>query len=188
MVESRVLDPVLAGSAPRLGRGLTTVIFSVYSTIKIEIVGEYIMRITYKGDYALKTILDLAIHYGDAPVTIHILSSRADIPLKFLEQILLDLKRGGFVESRRGKIGGYLLAKTPSQIKLGDVIRFIDGQIEPIACVGKEYKRCNDLSKCVFRDIWQQVTEATGEIVDKISFDDLVKKSKELDSVFVYQI
>jgi len=149
------------------------------------------MRITYKGDYALKTILDLAIHYGDAPVTIHNLARRADIPLKFLEQILLDLKRGGFVESRRGKIGGYLLAKTPSRIKLGDVIRFIDGPVEPIACVGEEYKRCNDLSSCVFRGIWQQITESTAKIVDNISFEDLVKtnkKKKDSNAVFVYQI
>ena len=65
------------------------------------------MRITYKGDYALKTILDLSLHYGNRAMTIHDLARRADIPLKFLEQILLDLKRGGFVQSRRGKVGGY---------------------------------------------------------------------------------
>ena len=71
------------------------------------------MKITYKGDYALKAILDLALNYGRL-VTIHELAARADMPLKFLEQVLLDLKKGGFVESRRGKVGGYLLAKPPS--------------------------------------------------------------------------
>ena len=122
------------------------------------------MRITYKGDYALKTILDLAIHYGNSPITIHDLAKRADIPIKFLEQILLDLKRGGFVESRRGKVGGYLLAKAPSQIKLGEVIRFLEGDIEPIACVNKHYAGCQDTAKCVFRGIWQEVDSITAGI------------------------
>ncbi|MDD5450014.1 MAG: Rrf2 family transcriptional regulator, partial [Candidatus Omnitrophica bacterium] len=93
------------------------------------------MRITYKGDYALKAILDLSVNYGKGVITIHDLAKRADVPIKFLEQVLLDLKRGGFVESRRGKSGGYLLSKPPANITAGDIIRFIDGPIEPIACL-----------------------------------------------------
>jgi Rrf2 family protein len=146
------------------------------------------MRITYKGDYALKTILDLSLHYGNSPVTIHDLAKRADMPIKFLEQILLDLKRGGFVESRRGKIGGYLLARPPSRIKLGEVIRFIDGPIEPIACVDKKYKGCNDISGCVFRDIWHKITESTSSIINNITFEDLAKKSRDSHAAFVYHI
>jgi Rrf2 family protein len=132
--------------------------------------------------------LDLAIHYGSNPITIHDLAKRADIPIKFLEQILLDLKRGGFVVSRRGKVGGYLLAKPPSQIKLGDVARFIDGPIEPVACVDNKYKGCSEISKCIFRPIWQRVTESTSKIIDNITFDDLAKKTKRAHSTFIYNI
>jgi len=146
------------------------------------------MRITYKGDYALKTILDLALHYGDSPVTISDLAERLDIPIKFLEQILLDLKRGGFVESRRGKVGGYLLAKHPSQIKVGDIIRFIDGPIEPIACVDKKYHGCNDIYKCIFRNIWEEVSKSTAKVIDNITFEDLAKKLSHLKPTLVYQI
>jgi Rrf2 family protein len=146
------------------------------------------MKITYKGDYALKTILDLALHYGNSPVTIHELAKRADIPLKFLEQILLDLKSGGFVESKRGKVGGYLLARSPSQIKLGEVVRFIDGPIEPITCVDKGYKGCGDINRCILRSIWVQITEATARIIDGITFEDLVKRTKSLSRTFSYQI
>ena len=146
------------------------------------------MKITYKGDYALKTILGLALHYGNSPVTIHELAKQADIPLKFLEQILLDLKRGGFVESRRGKIGGYLLARHPSQIKLGEVVKFIDGPVEPIACAGKSYKGCDDINRCIFRNIWRQIAEATSKIIDNITFEDLVKRAKNINSAFLYQI
>jgi len=146
------------------------------------------MKITYKGDYALKTILDLAIHYGSNPITIHDLAKRADIPIKFLEQILLDLKRGGFVVSRRGNVGGYLLAKHPSQIKIGDVVRFIEGPIEPVACVDNKYKGCSEINRCVFRPVWQRITEATTKVIDNITFEDLVKKTKQAHSALIYQI
>ncbi|MCK9603067.1 MAG: Rrf2 family transcriptional regulator [Candidatus Omnitrophica bacterium] len=146
------------------------------------------MRITYKGDYALKTILALALHYGNGPFTIHDIAKNADMPIKFLEQILLDLKRGNFVESKRGKVGGYLLAKPPSQINLGEVIRFIDGPLEPVACVSSDYKGCKDINKCVFRSIWRKVADLTSGLLDNITFEDLVKKNKNFNSSFVYHI
>ncbi|MCG2706589.1 MAG: Rrf2 family transcriptional regulator [Candidatus Omnitrophica bacterium] len=146
------------------------------------------MRITYKGDYALKTILDLAVHYGDSPVTIHDLARRADIPTKFLEQILLDLKRGGFVESRRGKVGGYLLAKHPAEIKVGNVIRFIDGPTEPVACLEKDYSGCQDMFRCVFKPIWQKINRAISNIVDNITFEDLIKQLQAKKEAIIYQI
>ena len=145
------------------------------------------MKITYRGDYALKAVLDLALHEGNV-VTIHELAERAQIPFKFLEQVLLDLKKGGFVESRRGKVGGYLLAKPPAEIKVGDIVRFIDGPIEPIACVEKGYTGCTDIYKCVFRPIWREVSKPTSDIVDNITFEDLVKKAQTDKRALVYQI
>lgn len=146
------------------------------------------MKITYRGDYALKTLLDLAMYKGNGPITIHDIARRLDIPTKFLEQVLLELKRGGYVESKRGKVGGYFLAKDPSKIKLGEVIRFIDGAIEPIACVDKNYNGCSDKNSCALRSIWQEVSFATAKIVDNISFEDLIKKNKVLNKALVYQI
>ncbi|MFA5272418.1 MAG: Rrf2 family transcriptional regulator [Candidatus Omnitrophota bacterium] len=146
------------------------------------------MKITYKGDYALKTLLDLALNYGNGVVTITELAKSADIPIKFLEQILLDLKRGGFVESKRGKIGGYFLAKHPSQIKVGDVVRFIDGPIEPIACIEKRYSGCRDIHKCAFRGIWQDVSAAISNIIDNVTFEDLTNKIKTRQETLTYAI
>lgn len=145
------------------------------------------MKITYKGDYALKAILDLSINYGKL-VTIHDLAKRAEVPVKFLEQVLLDLKRGGFVESRRGKIGGYLLARQPRDIKLGEVVRFIDGPIEPIACIEKEYTGCRDIYRCVFRNIWQQVARSISDIIDNITFEDLASSLRVSREALVYSI
>lgn len=146
------------------------------------------MKITYKGDYALKAILDLAIHYGNGVVTIHAMAKRTDSPIKFLEQVLLDLKRGGFVESRRGKVGGYLLAKDPGKIKLGEVIRFIDGPIEPISCIEKGYSDCRDIYKCIFRQVWQEVASSISDIVDNVTFEDLIKRIKRQEKTASYQI
>ena len=146
------------------------------------------MHITYKGDYALKAILGLALHYDAGVVTIHDLAKRTDAPIKFLEQVLLDLKRAGFVESRRGKVGGYLLAKPPNRIRLGDVIRFIDGPVEPIACVEKGYSGCNDIYQCVFRKIWQDVAVVTSKIVDNITLEDLANLINTQKGAAIYQI
>lgn len=146
------------------------------------------MKITYKGDYGLKTILDLAVNYNNGVVTIHDLAKRLDIPVKFLEQILLELKRGGFVDSRRGKVGGYLLAKHPSRIKLGEVVRFIDGPIEPIACVEKSYSGCKDLYNCVFRKVWQEANRATENIIDGLNFESLANQVKSAKKRLVYTV
>lgn len=146
------------------------------------------MRITYKGDYALKALLDLALHYDQGPSTIHDIAKRINAPVKFLEQVLLELKNGGFLESRRGKVGGYLLAKPPGQITIGEVIRFIDGPIEPIACVEKGYSGCTDLYKCVFRPIWSEVGKAVSEIVDNITFEKLASEIQSSRETVAYQI
>lgn len=141
------------------------------------------MQITYKGDYSLKAILYLAAQYNEDVVTIHQLAKELDIPVKFLEQILLELKRGGFVESKRGIKGGYYLVKSPKDIKLGDVIRFVDGPIEPIACANKNktYKGCGDIRSCVFKDIWIEVSDAISGIVDNITLEELSSRLKAKD-------
>jgi Rrf2 family protein len=134
------------------------------------------MKITYKGDYALKAVLDLALHYGKDLVTIHGMAKRIDAPVKFLEQVLMDLKKGGFIESRRGKVGGFLLAKGPDKITIGDVVRFIEGPIEPIACARKGYTACRDVYKCSFRSVWQDVSDATSRIIDHVTFEELAAR------------
>lgn len=146
------------------------------------------MRITYRGDYALKAVLDLSLHYNQGVVTIHDLAKRADVPVKFLEQVLLDLKKGGFVESRRGINGGYLLARHPKDIKFGDVIKFIDGPVEPISCVEKGYAGCGSIYNCVLRRVCQRVYEQTSKIVDNTTFEDLANQVEVSQEGWVYSI
>ncbi|MFA6142632.1 MAG: Rrf2 family transcriptional regulator [Candidatus Omnitrophota bacterium] len=146
------------------------------------------MRVTYKGDYALKAVLDLASNYGKDVVTIHDMAKRIDAPIKFLEQVLLALKNGGFIESRRGNVGGYLLSRTPDKITVGEVVRFIDGPIEPISCVKEGYSNCADINRCVFKKLWQRVSRATSDIIDNVTFEELVSQVNAGQQVLAYSI
>ena len=140
------------------------------------------MKITYKGDYALKAIFQLALRYDEGEMgvmSINDIASLGDMPVKFLEQILLILRKGNFVKSKRGINGGFILARPPKEITIGEVVRFIEGPIGPISCIEKEcYKGCKDLTSCIFRDVWKEVRDAVSSIVDTLTFDDLIMKYK----------
>jgi Rrf2 family transcriptional regulator, cysteine metabolism repressor len=138
------------------------------------------MRISYKGDYALKAILELSLRYGQGEaVAINEIASAGDMPENFLEQILLTLKKGSFVKSKRGVNGGFYLAKAPSEITVGEVIRFIEGPIEPISCVEEGYKGCKDLKNCILRDVWKEVGRAISLVIDTMTFEELTIRYKE---------
>lgn len=137
------------------------------------------MRITYKGDYALKTLLELARVAAGQVITISDLSVKLDIPQKFLEQVLTDLRKGGFVQSRRGKHGGYVLARSADEISVGDIVNLIDHPVEPIACVNCEYKGCRDMATCAFRPLFVEAHEAVSRILDGATLGSLLRKSRE---------
>lgn len=141
------------------------------------------MKISYKGDYALKAILELSLGYeedGNGVMSISEIAKRGDMPENFLEQILLTLRKGGFVKSKRGVKGGFCLAGPPKEITVGDVIRFIEGPIEPISCIsGEDYKGCRDTKRCIFRSVWKDVKSAISTVVDTLTFEELVLRYKE---------
>jgi Rrf2 family protein len=156
------------------------------------------MKISYKGDYAIKALVYLSGKFirGNNPENysqIQEISRDQDIPEKFLEQILLNLKNAGYVRSLRGKNGGYVISKDPEDIKLGEIIRLMDGPLAPIACVSKSaYQYCNFEKRCVLKPIWARVNSAISDIVDNINFRQLVEmeseQKKKYVEEFVYQI
>lgn len=139
------------------------------------------MKITYKGDYALKALLQLALRYSEGGVlSINEIAKFGDMPVKFLEQILLILRKGGFVKAKRGVQGGFSLARHPKDITVGEIIRFIEGPIEPISCVEEDhYKGCEDISRCIFRGVWREVSHAISIVIDTLTFEELVMRHKE---------
>ena len=140
------------------------------------------MKIPYKGDYALKAILDLSYRFEEnRAVSITDIAKRQNIPAKYLQQIMLVLKGAGIIDSKRGIAGGFFLKKPPDQVILGDVVRLIEGPIEPIAC-GKKISdySCGEEDECVFREIWVNVTEAILNIIDHLTFADIMCMDSEM--------
>lgn len=132
--------------------------------------------ISKKAKYGLKAVFYLARNYGEAPVLIATLAEEENVPRKFLELILLDLKRHGILHSKMGKGGGYMLSKPPDKITVGQIVRILDGPLAPIGCVSKTaYQRCDECVNertCEIRKIMQQVREATSRILDTTSLAD----------------
>jgi len=138
------------------------------------------VRISYRGDYALKAMLELSLKYGHGEaVSINEIASSGDMPKNFLEQILLALKNGRFVKSKRGVNGGFYLARSPKDITVGEVIRFIEGPTAPISCVEEGYKGCKDLKNCIFRDVWKEVGQAISLVIDTLTFEELAIRYKD---------
>lgn len=141
------------------------------------------MKISYKGDYALKAMVELAVSYEDrsgAVVPVTDIAKRLDIPRKFLESILLNLKKGGFVKSKRGKEGGYTLAGHPGKVTVGDIVRFVEGPLEPIACCDDCYKGCRDIDTCALRGVWKKAADAVTAVVDHITLEQLAGDTQAL--------
>ena len=131
--------------------------------------------LSQKTRYALKALVLLADHHGSSnePVSILELAQKGNLPQKFLEAILLELKRQGFLASRKGKGGGYLLAKTAEEIMIGDVVRALDGPLALLPCVSqKYYRRCEDCRTeelCALRLLFKEVRDSTASILDGTS-------------------
>lgn len=130
---------------------------------------------TKKGQYALRAIYELAKRKNDGPVKISIIAEAQAIPPRFLEVILNQLKGSGLVESKRGFYGGYSLTRQPSDISVGDVLRYLQKEMEAshcIACVSK--KSCPFLKNCVFKSMWHRVKAAAYKIYDETTMQDLL--------------
>ncbi len=137
------------------------------------------MRISTKGDYATRALQDLALHYAEGPIPIEKIATRQALPVRYLEQLLLTLKRAGFLLSKRGVNGGYSLAKPPAQITLGEVLRAVDGPIEPIYCLGDSPRQeCARESDCALREIWAEVNTAVSAIVDRTTLQDVCDRGR----------
>lgn len=134
------------------------------------------MQLSMRTDYALRAIFTLAEHYGGSPIPIIELARRNDIPKRFLEHIMLDLKERKWVNSVPGKKGGYYLARHPSRITMGEIVRHFDGYLAPIGCVSvTDYKRCSQESVCRFRHVMREARNMVADMMDSSSLEDVLK-------------
>lgn len=141
------------------------------------------MKISKKGEYALKALVELAINYdkGEAITLINDIAEREDIPSKYLEQILLTLRNAGILVSKRGVGGGYTLSRPPADISLGEVIRVVEGPLAPLDCVSvSRHVDCPNETTCGLYSVMLEVRNAISSIVDNISLKDIAKRTLEL--------
>lgn len=136
------------------------------------------MNISVKGEYALHAIFDLALQKPGIPIKIAEIARRQKIPQKFLELILAGLKQGGFVESRRGADGGYLLARAPESVTVGEVLRYVEGTK---ANKSAERKQAAD----PFAETWRRVEQSVSNVIDHTSFAELVRNWRDRQSKYV---
>lgn len=138
------------------------------------------MKLSKKSDYALRAMISLSMNYKNGAVQIKEISAKEKIPQKFLENILLTLRKVGILNSKIGLKGGYELARSPDLITLGEVIRALDGAIAPVDCVSKiSYKPCSEEVTCVIRGVMMDIRNAIADVLDTMTFADMCKRVKE---------
>lgn len=140
------------------------------------------MKISTRGRYALRLMLDLALCPAGTPVSLRDIARRQEISEKYLEQIISMLNKAGFVQSIRGAQGGYLLKKEPSEYTVGEILRLTEGDLSLVDCVGEENGSCRRKPECATARIWERISEAVNQVVDGITLADMVKWHLEMTS------
>ena len=141
------------------------------------------MKLSTKGRYGLRALIDLAQYSETEPASISSISARQGISERYLEQLMAKMKKAGLVQSIRGAGGGYVLAKDAADISVGDVLRALEGKLEPAECAAfHPDERCEAAGGCVTKYVWQKINESINQTVDEIKPFTLVEESKKLKS------
>lgn len=144
------------------------------------------MKLSVRGEYALRAMQVLARDFNedDSVVRIQEISDKQNIPKRFLEQILNDLKSAGLVMSKRGVAGGYRLKRAPQHITLAEIIRHIEGPLAPVSCVSEKYYEkcsCPDESRCAIRSVMKEVRDSIVQVMEATTLDHLAERSRKLE-------
>jgi len=141
------------------------------------------MKLSLRGEYALRALVVLGLNYDQPVVRIQTIYEHQNIPKRFLEQILNELKSGGFVRSKRGMTGGYRLAQRPEEITLAAVVRHVEGALAPVRCVSKGFYQecsCPDETRCAIRSVMKEIRDAVVEIAERVTIAELCQRWRKL--------
>ncbi len=143
------------------------------------------MKISTKGRYALRLMLDLAVYNTGEPVSLKDIARRQQISEKYLEQIISILNKAGYVRSIRGAQGGYMLKREPAEYTVGMILRLTEGDLAPVGCVGEDSLECERKQDCVTIRIWERLNEAINGVVDHITLADMALWQQEKADEYV---
>lgn len=139
------------------------------------------MKLSTKGRYGLRAMIDLADYSEEMPQSIACIAARQSISDSYLEQLMAKLKKAGLITSIRGAQGGYVLAKPSSKISVGDILRALEGDLSPVNCVGlKGEQACGGSDTCVTRNVWKRIDDSIQHAVDSIFLDELVEDNRAM--------
>lgn len=136
------------------------------------------MRISTKGRYAVRVLLDLAAHNTGEYIKVKQIAERQGISEKYLEQIIAILNKAGYVKSIRGAQGGYRIAKSPENYTIGMVLRLTEGSLSPVACLDDEVNECERCDTCETLGVWQELSDAINNVVDNVTIADLLARQQ----------
>ena len=138
------------------------------------------MKVSTKGHYGVKAMFDLAQQHGTGPIPLKTVAERQELSEHYLEQLIASLRKAGLVKSVRGAQGGYILAREPKDIRVGDIIRVLEGPIAPVDCVNDEDPDlCSKADFCVTKNVWSKVKESIEDVLDSITLADMVKDAEK---------
>jgi len=140
------------------------------------------MKLSTKGRYGTRAVLDIALHRGEEPVLLKDIAHRQQIPLPYLEHLVTPLISAGIIRSKKGAKGGITLAKSPEVIKLSDIIKALEGPITMAECVDKP-ETCSRAETCATRDIWSDVTQAIEKVLESVTLQNLVERQQKKKGV-----
>ncbi|NLC77024.1 MAG: Rrf2 family transcriptional regulator [Clostridia bacterium] len=140
------------------------------------------MKLSTRGEYGLRAMFDLALRQGEGPVPLKDVAERQEISGHYLEQLIAGLRKAGLVKSVRGAQGGYMLARPPNEITVGDIVRVLEGPIGPTECVSQEDQTaCERSETCIARRVWQRVRDSIVEVMDSITLADMCAEAKKIE-------
>ena len=145
------------------------------------------MKLSSRSRYGFRAILELAVEYGNGPLQIKVIAQREDISNKYLEQLIAMLKASGLVRSIRGPRGGYMLTKPPSEVKLSEIFTTLEGPAVSVECL-EHPEYCPKCTDCVTREVWQKMQNAMMDVLEGMTLQDLVDKTKKGEGMENYQI
>ena len=136
------------------------------------------MRVSTKGRYAIRFMLDLALHNTGEPVRIKDVATRQNMSEKYLEQVVSILNKAGYVRSIRGPQGGYVLTRNPEDYTMGQILRLTEGDMVPVACLADDVNQCDRADSCVTLHFWKKLDDAISSVIDNTTLADLVEEEQ----------
>ncbi len=139
------------------------------------------MKLSTRGRYGLKAMFQLALHYGEGPIPLKNIADKQELSENYLEQLVSQLRKEGLLESVRGSQGGYMLAKPPQEITVGDVLRVLEGNLALTDCVlDNDLYKCDREDECVAKLVWLKISNSINEVTDTITLNDMVEEHRKI--------